>query len=110
MDREPAVLARLGTLVGEAKKVKRFRRGLAASFTTFDRIAAELDQTRFPFVQLQTELGKPRVEFFQTRRRLAVVFETDHEVIRITYHHDITAAAIISPPLDPQVKHIVQGG
>ena len=68
MDREPAVLACLGTLVREAKKVKRFWPALAASLSTFDRIAAELDQARFPFVQLQSELGKPRAEFLQTRR------------------------------------------
>jgi len=50
MDREPAVLARLGTLVREAKKAKRFRPARAASLATFDRIATELDQTRLPLV------------------------------------------------------------
>ena len=96
MDGEPAVLPSLGTLVREAKKVESFRPALAASFTSFDRIAAELDQTRLPFVQFQAKLGKPRAEFLQTRRRLAVVLETDHEVIRITHHHHIAAAAVSS--------------
>ena len=50
MDREPAVLARLGTLVRDTQKVKRFRPTLAAALPTFDRLATELDQTRFSFV------------------------------------------------------------
>ena len=108
MNGEPALLSCLGTLVREAKKVKRLRPALSVSFSSFDRITAELDQTRFPLVQLQAELGEPRAEFFQTRRCLAVVLETDHEVIRITHNNHIAAAAVLSPPLDPQVKHIVQ--
>lgn len=108
MDREPAALASLGTLVREAKEVESFGPALAASCTTFARIATELDQTRFAFVELQSELGKPRVEVLQTRRRLAPGLETDHEIIRIPYDNHIAATAVFPPPLDPQVKHIVQ--
>jgi len=107
MDREPTLLASLGTLVREAKKVESFRPTLAASFTPFACIATEFDQTRFPFVQLQAKLDKPRAEFFQTRRCLVMMLEADHKVIRITYDHHIAAAAVFPPPLDPQVKHIV---
>jgi hypothetical protein len=108
MDREPAVLSRLATLVREAKEIESFRPALAASFTSVDRIAAELDQTRFPFVQLQAKFGEPRAEFFQTRRCFTLALESDHEVIRIAYYDHIAAAAVVPPPLDPQVKHIVQ--
>ncbi len=107
MDGEPALFARLDTLVSEAQKVKRFRPALATSFTSLDRIAAELDQTRLALVQFQAKLGKPRVEFFQARRCFAVVLETDHEVIRITHHDHVAAAAVIPPPLDPEVNLIV---
>ena len=79
MDGEPTLLASLGAHMREAKKVESFGSVLAASFTVFDRIAAKLDQTRFPFVQLQTKLGEPRAEFFQTLRCLAVVLKSDHE-------------------------------
>jgi len=101
MDDEPAAIACLGTLMSEAKKVKSLRPALAASFTSFDRVAAELDQTGLSFVQLQPKLGKPRLEFFQACRCLAVARETDHEVIRITYYDHIAAAAVLPPPLDP---------
>ena len=79
MDGEPAVSGRLGALVREAKKVESLRPFLAASLTSFDRKAAELDQTRLSVVKLQAELGKSRVEFLHTRHRLAVVLEADHE-------------------------------
>ena len=59
-------------------------------------------------MQFQAKLGEPRAEFLQTRRGLAMVFKTWHKVIRIAYNHYITAAAVSPPPLDPQVKHIVQ--
>lgn len=79
MDREPAVLASPGTHVRETKEVESFRPALAASCSSLHRIATELDQTRLAFMQFQTELGKPRAEVLQTRRRLAVVFETNHK-------------------------------
>ncbi len=105
---EPSRPRRVRTLVREAEKVERLGPPLAASFSSFDRIAAELDQTRFPFVQLQAELGETYLKCVQARRRLAVVLETDHEVIRITYHNHIATAAVFPPPLDPQVEHVVQ--
>jgi hypothetical protein len=42
------------------------------------------------------------------RTRLVVILKTDHEVIRITHNNHIAAAAVLAPPLDPQVEHIVQ--
>ena len=79
MDREPAVLACLGTLMREAKKVERFWPALSASCSSLDRIAAELDQTRLSFVQLQAKLGEPRVEIFQARFRLTMVLKANHK-------------------------------
>jgi len=108
MDCEPTILSNLGTLVCETKEIENFRSALAASFTSFARIATKLDQTRFSLVEIQTKLGKPRAEFFQTRRCFILVLEANHEVIRITYYYHITAAAVFPPPLDPQVKHIMQ--
>jgi len=52
MDGVPALLSGLGAHVRETKEIESFRSALAASFTTFARIATELDQTRLPFVQL----------------------------------------------------------
>ena len=80
MEREPAVLSSLGTLVCEAKKIKSFRSVLTTPLTSFVRKAAELDQTRLAFVPLQAKLGKPRAEFFQTRCCFLLILETNHKV------------------------------
>ncbi len=45
-------------------------------------------------MQRQAELGKPRVEFLQTRRRLAAALETDHKIIRIAHDHHIAATPV----------------
>ena len=108
MDGEPTLCASLGTLAREAKNIETFRSALPASFTSFDRIAAELDQTHLPLVQLRTKLGEPCAEILQTRHRFAVVLEPYHEVIRIAYYDHIASAAVFPPPLDPKVKDMVQ--
>ena len=41
------------------------------------------------------------IDLGRARAILAVVFETNHEVIRITHHNDIAAAAVTPPPFDP---------
>jgi hypothetical protein len=92
----------------EPKKVERFRPVFSTSLAFFRRMAAELDQTCFFVMQFQAKLDETCAEFLQTRCRLALVLETYHEIIRITYHHDIAAAVTLPPPLDPKVKNIVQ--
>jgi hypothetical protein len=108
LDRKPAMLSRFSTLVSKTKKVERLWRTFTRFCSTLGRIATKLDQASFTFVELQTKLGEPRAECFQTRRGLAMAFETDHKVIRITYDNHILAALLFPPPLDPQVKHIMK--
>ena len=57
MNREPALLASLGTLVRETKEIESFRSALAASFTSLARITTELDQTRFPSCSFKPNLA-----------------------------------------------------
>ena len=98
MDREPAVRSRPATLVCEAQEAERLRPARATSRASFDGVPTELDQTCFPLVQFQTELGEPRAECLHTRHRLIMVLETDHEVIRIADHDDGTTAVVLPPP------------
>ena len=107
MDREPAVLLRLSTLVSEAQKVESLWSDLAMPLAPFDGVLPKFNQSSLLLVQLQAKLGKPCVECFQTRGRLAVVFEANHKVICITHHNNIAATAL-SPPLNPQVEDVMQ--
>lgn len=108
MDREPTVCSRPGAPVGEAQEVERLRSALATSRTAFGGVPTELDQTCFPFVQFQTELGETRAECFPARHRLVVVLKPDHEVIRISDHDDGATAVVFPPPSDPQIEDVVQ--
>ena len=107
MDREPAVPFRLGTLMSETQKVESLRSALTVSVATLNRVLSKLDQASLVLVQFQPKLGKPRVECFQARRCLAVAFETNHKVIRVTHNHHVSAA-LLAPPFDPQVEDVVQ--
>ncbi len=107
MDREPAVLLRLSTLVSKTQKVESLGPALAMPLSAFDGVLPKLDQASLVLVQLQAKLGKPCVECFQTRGRLAVVFEANHKVVCVTHYHDIAATAL-APPLNPQVEDVMQ--
>ena len=50
MNSEPALLSRQSTLMRETQKVESVGPVPIVSFSAFDCIATELDQTRFPFV------------------------------------------------------------
>lgn len=52
MDREPAVLLRLSTLVSETQKVESLGSALAMSLSPFDGVPPKLDQSSLVLVQL----------------------------------------------------------
>ena len=52
MDREPAVLLRLSTLVSETQKVESLGSALAVSLAPFDGVLPKLDQSSLVLVQL----------------------------------------------------------
>ena len=107
MNREPPVTPGNAALVRETKKIKRLGSSFTALSTSLNCVLAELNQTSFVFVELEAKLRKPRVELFQTRSRFVTVLKTDHKVICVANHHHV-AAALFTPPLNPQVKDVVQ--
>ena len=108
MDREPTVLLRFLAHMREAKKIETLRSALAASFSSLGRIATELDQTRLRLVKFQPELRKTCAEFFQTRLRFMLMLKTDHEIVRVAHDDHVAAAAVASPPFNPEIENVVQ--
>ena len=100
--------SRLVAHVRKAEKVKRLGTPVASSLSLLGRVAAELDQTSFLLVQLQAEFGEARSEHFQACRRLLAMLKAHHKVIRIADDDDVAPCVISTPPLDPQVEHVVQ--
>ncbi len=63
----------------------------------------------FSFVQLQAELGEALPGVLpDTPLPRSRCSKADHEVIRIAHDDHIAAAAVVPPPLDPQVEDIMQ--
>ena len=108
MDGEPTVGSGSGTHVREPEEIERFRSPFSASLSMFGCVFAELDQACLAFVEPQAEFGEPPAEFLQTEGCLTLTLKADHEVVRVTDHHDVTAAAVLPPPHNPEVKYIVQ--
>ncbi len=107
-DREPSMSSRLVAHVRKAEKVKRLGTPLSSSLSLLGRKAAELDQTSFLLVQLQAEFGKACSEHFQACRCLLAMLEAHHKVIRIADDDDVAPCVVFTPPLNPQVEHVVQ--
>src|SRR5208283_3474531 len=104
-----AALASLPAAVREAQEVKAPRRTPVTTILSIaPRTAPELDQSRLLGVQFQT---KAREAFTQLRKEplgLDLMLEPNDKIVSKTHHDDITASLLLSPSLDPQVKHIVQ--
>ena len=73
-----------------------------------ESVAAKLDQTGLLRVELQAKLGEAFLECFQTRLSLVVVLKPHHKVIRVPHNNNISHAAILPPPFNPSVEHVVQ--
>src|SRR5687767_10719548 len=108
MDREPAVGSSFGRHMGEAKELERLRPALASCFSILSRKAAKFDQASFLGVELQSVFGEPLAEFRQAVLRLVEVLKPHHKVIRVPHDNHISTAAILPPPLNPQVEHVMQ--
>ena len=80
----------------------------SSSLSLLVRKAAELDQTSFLLVQLQTEFGKACSEHFQACRCLLAMLEAHHKVIRIADEESLPMQAWLHLVFEPKVQHVVQ--
>ena len=106
-DRETSISSRLIAHVRKAEKVKRLGTPVSSSLSLLVRKAAELEQTSFLFVQLQAEFGEACSEHFQACHCLLAMLKTHHKVIRVADDDDVAPCVVCTPPLDPQVEHVV---
>src|SRR5271155_2097438 len=104
-----AALACLPATVREAKEVKASGCApIPAILSVAPRTASKLDQPRLLGVQFQPEAREPFTQLRKEPLGLDSMLEPNDEVIRKTYHDDITASLLLSPSLGPQVEHIMK--
>ena len=92
----------------EAEEVKGLRFPVAPASPVPVRVAAEFEETRLVGMQRQPESRETLAQFGEEAFRLLTMLESDDEIIRETHDDHVAARLRSTPPLDPEVKHVVQ--
>jgi hypothetical protein len=94
--------------VRESQKVERFRFVQSASGSPSRIMAAEFEQARLLWMQLQAKLFHPLPECFQKAAGFPFVLETDNDVVGIAHQDDFPSGVLAAPAVRPEVEHVVQ--
>ena len=70
--------------------------------------APKLDQPRLALVQLHAKAREPLAKLSPEPLGLVTMLKAHHEVVREPHHDNIAASVPRTPPLDPQVEHIME--
>src|SRR6185295_13420756 len=92
----------------EAKKVECLRLPLSPPFSSFNRVAAELNHARLLGMQFQFELGEPLCQFLMKSYGVRLVLKAHYEVIGPAHHYHVAFGLCLPPVLHPEVEHVVQ--
>src|SRR5437773_1349312 len=101
-------LPRLSAAVREAEKVEALGSPAAPASPVGRREAAELDEARLVGMQRQPELREPLAQLGEELLGLLPMLESHDEVVGEAHDHDLSARLLLSPPLDPEIEHVVQ--
>jgi hypothetical protein len=71
-------------------------------------ISAERNQAGLVGVQLQAKPCKPLTQLDEELLGLLTMLESNDEVVGEARDHDISVRLLLSPPLDPEVEHIME--
>ena len=98
----------LRALVRAAKEGERFWFAQPPLGSTFRRVAAELDQAGFLWMQLQAELGEALPQFLEAAFGIVAMLEPHDEIICVPDENDLAPCVVFSPVLSPQVEYLVE--
>src|SRR5213593_3965108 len=101
-------LPRLSAAVREAEKVEALGSPAAPASPVGRREAADLDEARLVGMQRQPELREPLAQLGEELLGLLPMLESHDEVVGEAHDHDLSARLLLSPPLDPEIEHVVQ--
>src|SRR5262249_48210118 len=92
----------------EAQEVEGLRFAKPAPLAALCRKASELDEPGLLRMQRQRKLPQPLAHLVQEALGVALVLESDDEVIGIAHDNHVARGLAPSPALDPEVEGIVQ--
>ena len=96
------------TTVRKAQEVERFPSAPPPSAPSFDRKAAELDQTRLVRVRGEPELRQPFPKVLQESLRRPHILKARHTIVGTTNHNDLSLLWLFAPALDPGIEGVVE--
>jgi hypothetical protein len=96
------------TDVRKPEEVERLRLGRVALAAIGFGVTAKLDQSGLLAIDSQSKLSKSCLQIALERLCVSLELEANNEVIRISDHDRVTATVLGPPPMNPEVKHIVQ--
>src|SRR5215470_17227889 len=106
-DQELSPTAR-STDEGKAEKVEGFRFSQPALSASVRRKAAELDQAGLLRMEWQRELPQSIAHGVPEAPGISLVLTPDDQVIGVSHDNHGAHGLTMSPPLGPEIKHVVQ--
>ena len=106
--KQELVVTRPTADVDEAEKRKRFRFSQTPSSASFGRESAKLDDARFLRMHLERELLQSLAEFSVKRGGIALILETDDDIIGISDEDDIASGMALPPLVRPKVEGVMK--
>src|SRR5215510_5017007 len=94
--------------VREPQETERLRLTQTSRLPSPGGVPPELDQPRLVRVQFQPEPRQPFTKLDQEPLRILLILEPNDEVVSPAHHDHIAVRVASSPPVDPQVKNVVQ--
>ena len=94
--------------VGESKKVETLRPSQSTFDSVVDRKWTKFDQTRLFRMKCQRELLESRLQLSQKLLGNSKILKSNNEIVGPAYDNDVSAFALRSPLLNPQIEGVVQ--
>lgn len=107
-NRKHPVALLLAHNVGESKKVKTLRPSQSTFDSVVDRKWIKFNQTRLFWMKCQRKLLESRLQLSQKLLDNSKILKSNNEIVRPAYDNDISAFALRSTLLNPQIEGVVQ--
>lgn len=98
----------LSAIMREPKERKGCELCLVSPFPVSPNLPPELDQSRFVWMEFQTELRQPLLKLLQKPLGIGSMLESGHKIVSVSDNNHVAARHFLAPDLYPQIEHIVQ--
>lgn len=94
--------------VREAQKVERLGLAFSSTFPVLFGESAELDPSRFIWVEFQSKLSQSLPKIFQKAIGVGLMLESYDDVVRVADDHHLALRILLAPDVHPEIESVVQ--